>query len=265
MNIPTKIVLLFTVIMVFGYMGIHAGPEENGYQITILYDNYKFVEGTTPKWGFSCLIENSGRTILFDTGGVPMVLQHNMNQLKKDPADIDCIVITHDHNDHTGGLPYILKNSSQKEIYVPYPLKSPWDKLLENHGVRQIHVKAPMNLFEKIYLTGQMGDQIKEQSLIIDSLNGLIVITGCSHPGIVDIVRKAREIVQKKIHMVFGGFHLMSHSDAQIDRIISDFKKIGVEKLGATHCTGDRAIGKFRKAFGKNFITMGTGRTLKIR
>ena len=71
-------------------------------------------------------------------------------------------------------------------------------------------------------------------------------------------------MLKKNVYLVFGGFHLMRHSDEQIKKIISDFRELGVEKCGATHCTGDRQIKLFREAFGENYVDIGSGRVLKI-
>jgi 7,8-dihydropterin-6-yl-methyl-4-(beta-D-ribofuranosyl)aminobenzene 5'-phosphate synthase len=109
-----------------------------------------------------------------------------------------------------------------------------------------------------------MGEEVKEQSLVIDSPRGLIVVTGCSHPGIVSILRRAKEILDKPIYLVFGGFHLAQKSEAEMREIIAAFKELKVEKCGATHCTGDRSIAMFKKAFGENFVSMGTGRIMEV-
>ena len=109
-----------------------------------------------------------------------------------------------------------------------------------------------------------MGVQIKEQSLIINADKGLIIVTGCSHQGIVEILRRAKELFDRPIHLVFGGFHLGAKSDAELQEIIRHFKELGVERCGATHCTGDRAIELFKEAFGDHYVPMGTGRILEV-
>jgi len=127
-----------------------------------------------------------------------------------------------------------------------------------------IAVSKPIEICQGVYSTGEMGQEIKEQSLILDTPKGLIIVTGCSHQGIVNILEKAKKILDKDIYMVFGGFHLMRHSDEQVEEIISVFKKLGVQKCGATHCTGDRQIELFKKAYGDNYVPIGTGNILTI-
>jgi 7,8-dihydropterin-6-yl-methyl-4-(beta-D-ribofuranosyl)aminobenzene 5'-phosphate synthase len=109
-----------------------------------------------------------------------------------------------------------------------------------------------------------MGVQIKEQSLIINTQKGLVIVTGCSHQGIVNILKRAKEIMDKPIYLVFGGFHLGGTSDKTLQKIIQSFKELGVEKCGATHCTGDKAIGMFKEAFGEDYMPIGTGKVFEI-
>ena len=99
---------------------------------------------------------------------------------------------------------------------------------------------------------------------MLNTKNGLVVMTGCSHPGIIEMLKKIRSVFNKDIYMVFGGFHLMSKSDEEMDRIISEMKSIGLVKCGATHCTGDHQIAMIREAFGNNFIEMGVGNSIVI-
>jgi 7,8-dihydropterin-6-yl-methyl-4-(beta-D-ribofuranosyl)aminobenzene 5'-phosphate synthase len=135
---------------------------------------------------------------------------------------------------------------------------------VEATGAKVVIPNAPLEICKNVHLTGPMGSQIIEQSLILDSAEGTIVITGCAHPGIVEIVRKSKTILPKDVHLVFGGFHLPRKSEVELQQIVSEFRKLGVEKAGATHCTGDRAIQIFKQAYGPNFVQMGVGRILKI-
>jgi len=109
-----------------------------------------------------------------------------------------------------------------------------------------------------------MGDRIDEQCAIIDHQKGLIVVVGCSHPGIADMLWSIKSKFGKDIYAVIGGFHLMSHSPGKVDDIIAEFKQIGVSKCGSTHCTGEKQIQQFRDAYGVDFIEMGTGRVIEI-
>lgn len=238
--------------------------EKNLIKITILYDNYVYAEGTKAHWGFSCLIEGTEKTILFDTGTKVDILMHNIDQMKVNLKEVDQVVISHIHEDHTGGLFAVLEKKSNIPVYLPYSFPYYFVRRVEKAKGKVITVNEPLKVCENVFLTGEMGDNSKEQSLILDTQKGLVVITGCSHPGIAKIVRRAKEILKKKVYLVFGGFHLMRHSEKDVKKIIKELKEMGVLKCGATHCTGEHAIKLFREAFKENYVKIGTGRILEI-
>lgn len=238
--------------------------EKKPLKFTILYDNYVFKEGTKADWGFSCLIEGTEKTILFDTGTHSEILFHNIDQLKVDLNQVEQIVISHNHGDHTGGLSAVLDKNHDVSVYLPISFPLEFVRNVENKKAKVVSVDEQVEICQNVFLTGEMGDQIKEQSLIINTSKGLIIVTGCSHQGIVNILKRAKEMFDKEIYLVFGGFHLMRHSEEDVKNIIEQFKDLGVAKCGATHCTGDKAIGLFKDAYGKNYVPMGTGRVLEI-
>ncbi len=237
---------------------------EDQIVMTILYDNYAATEGVEPDWGFSCLIEGMEKTILFDTGTKSEILFRNADRLKIDLNKADVIVISHNHGDHTGGLAEILDNNPEVSVYFPVSFPKDFSDGIQAKNAEPVRVSEPVEICRDAYLTGEMGDRIKEQSLILDTEKGLVIITGCSHQGIVNILERAKEIHQKDIYLVFGGFHLLRHSDAQISEIIQTFKSLGVKKCGSTHCTGDRATELFKEAYGEDFVTMGAGKVVRI-
>jgi 7,8-dihydropterin-6-yl-methyl-4-(beta-D-ribofuranosyl)aminobenzene 5'-phosphate synthase len=234
-------------------------------KFTILYDNYLHEQGTKPDWGFSCLIEGTEKTILFDTGTQPEILLHNVDHLGIDLKKVEQIVISHDHHDHIGGLPKVLDRNHDVSVYLPVSFAYEIVRSVETKKAKVVSVDEPVEICPNVYSTGEMGVQIKEQSLIINTKRGLIIVTGCSHQGIVNILKRAKKLFNRPIYLVFGGFHLGGMADAKVEAIIQDFKEIGVEKCGATHCTGDRPIALFKKAFGDNYVPMGTGRILEIK
>jgi len=238
--------------------------EKKPLKFTILYDNYVFKEGTKADWGFSCLIEGTEKTILFDTGTQSEILFHNIDQLKVDLNQVEQIVISHNHGDHTGGLSAVLDKNHDVSVYLPISFPYEFVRNVKNKKAKVVSVDEPVEICQNVFLTGEMGDQIKEQSLIINTSKGLIIVTGCSHQGIVNILKRAKEMFDKEIYLVFGGFHLMRHSEEDVNNIIEQFKDLGVAKCGATHCTGDKAIGLFKEAYGENYIPMGTGKVLEI-
>jgi len=231
---------------------------------TILYDNYVYRKGTESDWGFSCLIQGTEKTILFDTGTKPDILMHNVKQLEVDLKPIEQIVISHNHHDHTGGLFTILDQHSTVTVFLPISFPYEFVRKVEAKKANVKCVDKPEMICKHVYLTGEMGDTIKEQSLIVNTKNGTIVVTGCSHQGIVKILERAKALLDKPIALVFGGFHLGGKSAEELRAIIRDFKKWGVQRCGATHCTGEKAIAMFKEAFGDNYVPMGTGRVFQI-
>jgi len=113
-----------------------------------------------------------------------------------------------------------------------------------------------------IYSTGPLGKAVAEQALILYTPQGLIVLTGCAHPGIVKIVRSARAALGKPVQLVLGGFHLAAKSGREIEGIIAEFKKLGVVQAAPSHCTGKKAIARFRAAYRKKIIPAGAGRVI---
>jgi 7,8-dihydropterin-6-yl-methyl-4-(beta-D-ribofuranosyl)aminobenzene 5'-phosphate synthase len=203
------------------------------------------------------LIEGTEKTILFDTGTQPQILMHNIDTLGIDLKKVEQVVISHDHGDHTGGLPAVLERNPKVTVFFPVSFPAEFWRRVEGLKAEFRTVDKPVEICRGVYLTGEMGDEIKEQSLVVDTAQGLIIVTGCSHQGIVNILKRAREIRDEPIRLVFGGFHLGRKSDAEMQEIIAGFKSLGVEKCGATHCTGDAQIALFKKAFGENYVPMG--------
>jgi 7,8-dihydropterin-6-yl-methyl-4-(beta-D-ribofuranosyl)aminobenzene 5'-phosphate synthase len=233
-------------------------------KFTVLYDNYLHKEGTKTDWGFSCLIEGTEKTILFDTGTQSEILLHNVNAMDVDLKKVEQIVITHNHGDHTGGLAEVLKINPNVSVYLPVSFPYEFVRKVEMFRANVENVDKPVEICENVFLTGEMGVKIKEQSLMINTQKGLVIVTGCSHQGIVNVLKRAKEIVDKPIYLVFGGFHLGGTSDKVLERIILSFEELGVKKCGATHCTGDKAIGLFKEAFGDNYMPMGTGKIFVV-
>jgi len=238
--------------------------QKDPVKFTILYDNYVFQKGTKSDWGFSCLIEGTEKTILFDTGTRSEILFHNIDRLKVDLNKVEQIVISHIHSDHTGGLSAVLDKNHDVQVYLPISFPYEFIRRVENKRAKVKSVKEPVKICRHVYLTGEMGNRIKEQSLIINTSKGLVIVTGCSHQGIVNILKRAKELFDRQIYLVFGGFHLGSKSDEELKEIIRNFKEMGVKKCGATHCTGDRAIELFKDAYKEDYVPMGTGKILEI-
>lgn len=232
--------------------------------IIIIYDNNPSLEGLTTGWGFSCLIRGAEETILFDTGGDDSILLANMEKLDINPQEIDKIVLSHIHGDHVGGLPSFLEKNPEVIVYLPKSFPQSFKDDIKNYGAKLVEIQKPMKICENVYSTGELGTWLKEQSLIIQTDKGLIIITGCAHPGIVKIINKAKDLIKDNVLFVTGGFHLVGESNNQIEKIISEFKKLGVNYVGPCHCSGDTARQLFKKEYHKSFINVGVGKIITM-
>jgi 7,8-dihydropterin-6-yl-methyl-4-(beta-D-ribofuranosyl)aminobenzene 5'-phosphate synthase len=248
------------------------GPSPDGssvgearIRLTVLYDNRMFQDRTQKDWGFSCLIQGTEKTVLFDTGMRPEVLCDNAEQLKVDLCGIDQIVISHDHRDHTGGLKEVLARAAHATVYIPASVPENAVHKLAGLSASIVRVSKPMEICGGLWSTGELGNRIKEQSLALETEKGLVVITGCSHPGIIEILQQVRSLHPKPIFLALGGFHLLRGSDTEIKAIIQSFRDLRVEKCGPAHCSGERAIELFKSAYRKGFVRMGVGQVIEVR
>ena len=232
-------------------------------RITLVFDNYPFKAGMETAWGFSAFITYQDQNVLFDTGADGNMLLRNMADLDIKPAQIQNVVLSHEHADHTGGMQSLVLAGADPKIYLP-PSFSAEFKNYYSSQVDVIEVSPGMKIIDRMYTIGEMYGPPPEQALVIDTTRGLVVITGCAHPGIEDIVLKAKQEFKEDIYLVLGGFHLGSASSTQVSGIIKEFNRIGVKYIAPCHCTGDQAIGQFRNAFGDDFIQVGVGKVIEI-
>ncbi len=220
-----------------------------------VYENKSLYPHLASGWGFSCLV---GDGLLFDTGGDGRTLLFNMAKMGIDPAAIRTVILSHAHSDHTGGLSGLLATGARPTVYVPrsFPARFKADV---RSLVPLVEVHGPVEIRPGIHTTGEVGRDIVEQALAVETGEGLVVITGCAHPGVVKMVRRAKESVGGEVYMVLGGFHLGDTSRRQVKRIIADFRRLGVRKVAPCHCTGDQARRTFASEFGADFILVGVG------
>ena len=261
----TKIWVVGTAIVVGIVTFAGMVQAEEPLRITVIFDNVPCDSNMITSWGFSCLVEFASHTILFDTGGDGNILLANMKGLHVDPKAIHTVVLSHIHADHTGGLESLLRVNPKVAVYMPGSFPDSFQQATKSYGADVRTVDRPTRLFDRVYSSGEMGDSIKEQALILDTLSGLVIITGCAHPGVANVVRKAKEKFKKDVYLVMGGFHLGGMSDGQIKEIISTLKEMGVKKVAPSHCTGEKAMALFGKAWGDDFVEAGAGAIIQLQ
>ena len=233
--------------------------ENSEIILTSVYDNYLVNPELKTSWGFGLTIKTPFEEILFDTGGDSSVLLFNMRKLSIDPKSIDKVVISHVHGDHLGGLEGFLKENSKVKVYIPSSFPDSVRKMIKSYGAEFVDISGPSEISKIVFSTGEMYGPPEEQSLVINSRKGLIVITGCAHPGIVNIVKKVKEMFpQKEVYLVLGGFH---HPP---EEVIYKLKELKVEKVAPSHCSGDEIRELFRKEYKENFIENGVGKIIEI-
>ncbi|MCD6385209.1 MBL fold metallo-hydrolase [Candidatus Sumerlaeota bacterium] len=234
--------------------------------ITILYDNNPYKADLQTAWGFSCVVRGTKKNILFDTGGDGLLLLRNMKRLGLQPQQIDVIVLSHIHGDHTGGLQEFLAKNHNLTVYLPASFPRSFKTKVEKSGAKVIEVMKPLSICEHVSLTGELGTWIKEQSLIIRTDKGIIIITGCAHPGVVNIVKKASELTNNaQVLLVLGGFHLIGKSKSELKKIVNALQRLGVKYVAPCHCSGDNARRLFKTRYANHYINAGAGKVISIK
>ncbi len=166
-------------------------------KLTIVYDNEIAQPGLEADWGFSCLVEIDDRRLLFDTGGRGALLVRNLERLNLDPRNLPEIFISHGHWDHLGGLGEILRLNADATVFLPGSCRG------SPEAQRAIGVQGPCAFSENLFSTGELRGA--EQSLVVKTAGGLVVICGCAHPGVGTILAAASQF--GRVSGLVGGLH----------------------------------------------------------
>ena len=251
-------------------------------------------------WGYAALFEYGGRRILFDTGNDPNILARNARAKGVDLAALDFVVMSHRHGDHLGGLAHVLRVNPDVTIYAPkekfgvygsdlpgtFYRKDPSLPTSQRYfdgeppGVIRFGSawpRANVHLIDQtteiapgIHLIALVSQkpgtlELLELSLAIDTPDGLVMVVGCSHPGIDQIVQ-AGATINPRIHVIAGGLHLVTASDVDIETIVGTLHDtFKVEYVAPGHCTGEPAFAALKNAFGDRYLYAGLGSVLEIQ
>ena len=237
---------------------------KDNIRISMIFNNTGKCEGLENAWGLSAWIETPGDISLFDTGGDPKILKGNMSHLGLDPASIKRVIISHDHWDHNGGIEMILEQLPENtDLYIVGEHKDEYIKRYPRACIRG--VDEPVRIADQLWSTGSLSisykdESLYEQSLILTHGDSMVLLTGCSHPGIVKIAKRAHEIhPDKSFELVTGGFHLMRTPAKEVREISEALMYLGISRIAPSHCTGDQSIDIFRDHWKDRFISMDLG------
>ena len=263
-------------------------------KLTVIVDNISN-EGMCGEWGLSILAEYKDRKILIDTGGSALFLD-NMRKLGIDVNDIDYGVLSHAHYDHANGMPAFFENNSHAKFYLRedaaencYKKKFIFHKyiglprnVLRDYPDRIEKVSGDYRLMEGAFLiphkTGGLAEVGKrelmyrkisagwipddfshEQSLVLDTDKGLVIINSCSHGGAVNIINEVRDTFPgKHVYGLIGGFHLFNKKDDDIRNVARKIKETGIDYICTGHCTGQRAFDILKEELGEGLDQLST-------
>ena len=225
--------------------------------ITVVIYNLAYEPRLQTDWGFACLVEGPGLTLLFDTGGKGDLLLQNMRELNIDPRTVDAVFLSHAHGDHTGGLAAFLAANPRVTVYLAASFPAAIKATVRGAGAALVEVTGPLEIGIWAHSTGELGAQIREQALVLETPRGLVVITGCAHPGVVELTRRAQETVEGPVYLALGGFHLGNANAAQIVDTITGLQALGVQHVAPSHCTGAAARCALAEAFGPAYLESG--------
>jgi 7,8-dihydropterin-6-yl-methyl-4-(beta-D-ribofuranosyl)aminobenzene 5'-phosphate synthase len=268
-------------------------------RITVLAENTAGVRNLLAEHGLALWIEANGTNILFDTGQ-GLVLNANAKALGIDIGKADVAVLSHGHYDHTGGLEKVLPDLRHATLYVhprAFDAKyAMWDDGISRdigstirsvdqirpHVAEVITTTGPTQVSDSIWVSGEIPRRndfedtggpffldesctkpdplIDDQALYIESAEGVVVLTGCGHSGLVNTLDHASELTgHRKIHAVYGGLHLVGASDERIARTVEALTRFDVRRIGPAHCTGRQATARLWEAFPDRCVECRTG------
>jgi len=208
--------------------------KNHDIKVVVVVDNNPYRPDLKTSWGVSMYVEYKGIKMLFDTGPNEDVLKYNVRELGISLEGIKHVIISHDHGDHTGGLPAIAGKGL--EVYLPaHSSLAGWVKDL---GLRPVLVNDTMELGDGMYIIGELPP-IYEQALALKTKKGIVLLVGCSHPGVDKIAKKATKELGERLFLVIGGFHTSSASYDKCVEIVDTLVELGAEKIYPIHCSGN--------------------------
>jgi len=216
-------------------------------KVRILYDG-RACPRYRADWGFACLIEGA-ESVLFDTGARPEVLANNMDAAGISCASIDKVVLSHDHWDHTGGLPHLAGLRDDAVVFVLPGFARDTLAMIPAH-VTVREVTAPSEIAAGLFTTGPVGARVQEQALWLATPEGLAMIIACGHPGVDALLVGVQ--TDLPVSCLIGGFHGFHGFDLLQ----------GVPLLAPCHCTEYRHT--IAERFPRAFVNVSAGTVIAL-
>ncbi|MFP4528738.1 MAG: MBL fold metallo-hydrolase [Candidatus Kapaibacterium sp.] len=235
--------------------------QDEKMNVRIIYDNSAH-PGLDSGWGFSAIVGG----VMFDTGNDFTKLIGNIKKLEIDPQSIRYLVLSHEHRDHTGGaLELVGMLDSLQAVYVCKDFDDSQKAALVTSGATVVEADTATEITDNIYTSGSFpvsyhGGAFCEQALVMRHNAKIGIITGCSHPGIVEIAEKCRlDFAVESISFIAGGFHTNSLNNRELKALALELRSLGVERAAPMHCSGRAAYPAFREVFGDSALKLAAG------
>jgi len=236
----------------------------NTIELVVVYDNYPAQEGLQTAHGFACVVQAGGGAVLFDTGGSGQILLENMHDLGIRPAQVEAAVLSHMHWDHIGGLDAVLAANPEMAVYAPAAFSSSFLRDVQTRARAVVETTRARQVTKYVWTTDVLERPLAEQALYVETAEGIVVVTGCAHPGVVELARSAQRASGGQIRAVLGGFHMARMDQPEIGRAIHGLRDLGVRHVGPSHCSGDTAREAMREAFRDGYLDIGVGARLSF-
>jgi 7,8-dihydropterin-6-yl-methyl-4-(beta-D-ribofuranosyl)aminobenzene 5'-phosphate synthase len=297
-SFTARVVILVVAVLAAITQITTSADGDTGTSLSFIYDAFGDNAEFEKDWGFSAVLHHDGMNILIDTGNDPEILASNVAKANVDLAEIDAVVLTHRHMDHLAGLPVVLAGNPDVPVYGPEEAFSVFGSQLASsfydrdgslpmnmryfdgeppgelhfdsawHGARITTVSNQKEIFPGVHVIANRSEKsgsvgIVELSLAVETPRGLVVIVGCSHPGVAEIVERV-QYLDGSIALVTGGFHMPTASVGIIEQTSKDLEDLGVRSVAPAHCTGEPAMALLRRRWGHRFIEAGVGRSISI-